>query len=266
MSRRTHAAVRVEPGLAWASFADNHGRRYYTDEFNHRVVVEDISGRSWSFGQFGFGAGELQYPRGLAVESHASLERTRVYVADTRNHRIQGFDGHGRPVFAFGGYGTGDGQFRAPAGVAIAAPCLPFEGERGRREPADVLVVADQWNGRLQVFTLDGVWLATIAGRQGAAHSPTLTSPFFRVGAVSVPRDPVRLAWQAPLLTVTGGNGRACTIDLASALLPVFEQWLLLAADAERVHARRYFSLLRHGQPAMPPAVLQGVLVDAHIA
>ena len=78
---------------------DARGRQYFTDEFNHRVVVEDVTGRTWSFGQPGHGAGDLRFPRGLAIESASTLEATRVFVADTWNHRIQVFDGTGRLQF-----------------------------------------------------------------------------------------------------------------------------------------------------------------------
>ena len=257
-----------QTGLAWASVVDTHGCQYFTDEFNHRVVVEDVAGRSWSFGQPGLGAGDLRFPRGLAVESATTAEATRVFVADTWNHRIQVFDGTGRLRFAFGGRGTGNGQFHAPAGVVIAYPALPGEGERGAREALPVLVVADQWNSRLQVFTLEGAWLATLGGRTGvrATSDDAGAWPFFRMGTVAVPRDPVRLSWQSSTLIVVGGNGRAYPVDLAAAMLPTFDLWQQTASAAERAHARRYFNLSRHNRRDVPPAVLQALSLDVHVA
>jgi hypothetical protein len=258
-----------EAGMAWASVVDAHGRQYFTDQFNHRVVVGDITGRAWSFGQSGWGAGDLRFPRGLAVVSAATAEATQVFVADTRNNRIQVFDGVGRLRFAFGGCGDKAGQFRAPADLVIASPELPWEGDRGAREAMPVLVVSDQWNGRLQVFTLEGAWLATIGGRAIVRNETAETlpeCPFFRLDALGVPRDPVRLSWHGPWLTVVGGNGRAHRIDLASALLPTFEQWQQAAPEAERAHARRYFSLSRHGRPDVPAAVLQALSLESPVA
>ena len=130
MSRRTQPANLADAGLAWASVTDSQGRQYFTDEFNHRVVVEDLSGRTWTFGTAGRGAGDLRFPRGLAVRAHQSLSGTRVFVADTWNHRVQVFDGTGRPLFAFGGFGTADGQMSAPADLTIATVELPWEGDR----------------------------------------------------------------------------------------------------------------------------------------
>ena len=265
-SRLSRSAT--ETGLAWASVVDAHGRQYFSDEFNHRVVVEDVTGRTWSFGQPGHGAGDLRFPRGLAIESAATLEATRVFVADTWNHRIQVFDGAGRLQFAFGGRGNKAGQFHAPAGVVIAYPALPGEGERGAREALPVLVVADQWNSRVQVFTLEGAWLATL-GRTGEVFQSGAAAeawPFFRMGSVGVPRDPVRLSWQGSCLTVVGSNGRAHQIDLAAALLPTFDHWQETATIAERAHARRYFSLTRNSRRQVPPAVLHALSLDLHVA
>jgi hypothetical protein len=264
MSRRTQPAHVADAGLAWASVTDTHGRQYFTDEFNHRVVVEDLSGRTWTFGTPGRGAGDLRFPRGLAIASHQTLAGTRVFVADTWNHRVQVFDATGRPLFAFGGFGTGDGQLSAPADLAIATLELPWEGDRRSPETAQLLVVADQWNARLQVFTLDGIWLATLGGRHDGVVNRSAageTNPFFRTGAVGVPRDPVRLQWQGPWLRVTGGNGRTHQIDLATALLPTLNEWVVTAPAGERAHARRYFALVGHGRRALPAEVVQALSV-----
>ena len=108
-----------------------------------------------------------------------------------------------------------------------------------------MLVVADEWNQRLQVFALDGAWLATLGGRTAVEQDRAFGQgwPFFRVGAVAIPRHPVRLSWRAPWLTVIDGNGGASRVDLAAAMLPSFEEWLAASTPAERAHARRYFRL-----------------------
>jgi hypothetical protein len=253
------SAAPAAHGLVWSAIADAAGRQYSTDQFHHRVIVEEADGRTWTIGRRGTGAGDLRFPRGLALVSGANADATRLFVADSRNHRVQVFDGRGRLQFTFGGRGQGPGQFLAPADIVIAYPELPWEGERGLRETLPVLVVADQWNARVQVFTLDGVWLATLGGRQRSActaERPTLGWPFFRLGDVRIPRDPVRLSWQGPLLAITGGNGRTSHIDLAAALLPTFEQWHATAPNAERLHARQYFTMLRGQHRALPAQVL----------
>lgn len=244
----------ADAGPAWTWVTDPRGRRYLSDEFNHRIVIEEPDGRSWTFGQRGAGAGAFRFPRGLALVPGATAETTRIYVADTWNHRIQVFDGNGQMKFAFGGLGNGRGQFRAPADLVIARPEMPWEGDVAA--PA-VLVVADQWNGRLQVFELDGTWLATFGGRnRGSAsvggNQDVTGWPFFRTTQVALPRDPSRLSWQAPYLVVTGGNGRNMRVDLAAALLPEFEEWQREARTGERAHALRYFGLLKGQRRALP--------------
>lgn len=260
-SRRTATSADA-PGPVWTWVTEPSGRRYLSDEFHHRIVVEEPNGKSWSFGQRGGGAGDFRFPRGLALVPGQTPDQTRLYVADTWNHRIQVFDGRGQLVLAFGGPGEGPGQFRAPSDVVIARPELPWEGDLGAFS-APVLVVADQWNARLQVFDLDGVWLATIGGRRdrsaGRSSAGITGWPFFRTGAPVLPRDPVRLSWQAPWLVVLGGNGRSHQVDVASALLPTLDEWKASASPVEREHAQRYFSMLRGSRRALPPEVLAEV-------
>ena len=256
------AAARVEVGLAWASVTDAFGRLYLTDECHHRVAIEGPHGHSTAFGRFGTGAGEFRFPRGLALISGKTPTATRIFVADTWNHRVQVFDGRGTLQMAFGGFGRGDGQLHAPSDVAVVTPQLPWETD-GTSVP--MLVVADEWNQRLQMFTIDGAWLATLGGRdkseEPGAHGQGW--PFFRVGGVCVPRDPVRLSWQAPWLTVIDGNGRPSRIDLAAALLPRFEEWLDASTPAERAHARRYFRLQSDALRAVPADVRAALNVPA---
>lgn len=67
---------------------------------------------------------------------------SRIFVADTGNHRIQVFDENGRCLFAFGERGTGPGEFDEPCDVTIAR--------------TGHVIVADKMNDRLQFFTPDG--------------------------------------------------------------------------------------------------------------
>lgn len=256
MTRR-HASAAGAPasvGLAWASATDAFGRLYLTDECNHRVVIESPRGQSSVFGRFGCGAGEFRFPRGLAVIARKTATATRIFVADTWNHRVQVFNGRGELQMAFGGFGHADGQLHAPSDVAVVTPQLPWETD-GTSVP--MLAVADEWNQRLQVFSTDGTWLATLGGHGVDAAPGTHGQgwPFFRVGGVAVPRHPVRLSWQAPWLTVIDGNGRASRLDLAAAMLPGFEAWLDASTLAERAHARRYFRLQADALRVIPAGV-----------
>ena len=62
-----------------------------------------------------------------------------VYVLDTSNNRIQQFTSTGVFVTEWGGFGTGDGEFNGPNGVAVASDGSVY--------------VADTWNNRIQKFS-----------------------------------------------------------------------------------------------------------------
>src|SRR5215212_4457274 len=59
------------------------------------------------------GTGLLR-PEGIAVDSSSG----NVYVADTANNRIQVFSSNGSFVSKWGEYGTSDGSFNSPEGIA----------------------------------------------------------------------------------------------------------------------------------------------------
>jgi uncharacterized protein (TIGR03663 family) len=123
------------------------GLIYVADTWNHRVVVIDQSGRQIREIGGGFGntndapdatpeQGKFFGPRGVAVFND------EVYVVDTGNERVQVFGLDGTFHRAFGGNGTGPGQFIEPVGIAI--------DENG------LVYVADTNNARISVFSVDG--------------------------------------------------------------------------------------------------------------
>lgn len=101
-------------------------------------------------GQPGAGPGQFGYPRGIAVDS-----KNDIYVADSRNHRIQKISGKdGKLIEQFGGFfdaaklsmgdskkleSQGPGKFNEPNGIAVG--------------PDDMVYVIDTWNARVQVFS-----------------------------------------------------------------------------------------------------------------
>ena len=70
------------------------------------------------------------------------------YVADGGNNRIQQFDAQRKFVRTWGSFGTGDGQFTSPKGIAT-------DGK--------TVFVADDARGDMQAFDLKGTHLATFA-------------------------------------------------------------------------------------------------------
>jgi len=75
-----------------------------------------------------------------------------VYVADWDNHRIQVFDSAGTLLTGWGGFGSADGEFYHPAGVAAT--------------PGGDVYVADTGNGRIQRFSADGRFIGSWGGRE----------------------------------------------------------------------------------------------------
>ena len=67
-----------------------------------------------AWGSEGNGDGQLNNPYGITTDNAG-----RVYVADTRNNRIEMFDSNGHFIAQWGGFGTGDGQFSLPSDVAV---------------------------------------------------------------------------------------------------------------------------------------------------
>ncbi len=88
----------------------------------------------------GSGDGQFDHPGGLAIDAGGDL-----WVADTRNDRIEEFDEGGEYLRQFGAAGTGEGQLEGPDGIAIDAH-------------GDVWV-ADTYNDRVEEFSATGEYL-----------------------------------------------------------------------------------------------------------
>ncbi|MGH9877350.1 MAG: SBBP repeat-containing protein, partial [Nitrososphaerales archaeon] len=93
--------------------------------------------KKWFLGSSVTGAGELNEPSGIAVDSYGN-----VYVADLTYGRIKKFTGDGKLIATWGFSGMGDSQFNFPHGIAIDS--------KGN------VYVADTDNHRIQKFTSDG--------------------------------------------------------------------------------------------------------------
>jgi tripartite motif-containing protein 71 len=81
------------------------------------------------------------YPSRVAVANDG-----RVYVADMNANKIFVFNSAGSFLFSWGSFGTGNGQFKQPRGLA-------FDQSNPQR-----LYVADANNVRVQVFNTSGVY------------------------------------------------------------------------------------------------------------
>lgn len=91
---------------------------FVSDSFNDRIQRFNLDG---SGGAEIVSPGTLAYPRGLAVR------KTRLLVADDKNHRIAVFDTGGRFLRTFArGPGSKGGQLNAPFGIAVDEPGRVF--------------------------------------------------------------------------------------------------------------------------------------------
>jgi tripartite motif-containing protein 71 len=75
----------------------------------------------------------------------ATDSRGNVYVSDTINNNIQKFDSRGHFITKWGTEGTGDGQLKRPAGIAIDAN--------------DDIYVSNAGNNRIEKFDNSGKFL-----------------------------------------------------------------------------------------------------------
>jgi DNA-binding beta-propeller fold protein YncE len=172
-------------GVAWAD-----GRLYVTDEAQNSVFVYALqSGGIEALSVFG--AGTLKAPHGIRVLG------SRVFVADTENHRIAVFTTRGAFVFAFGLGTESYSPMKQPKDIALTHDggvvyvadtgnhrVMAFDpdghfllefGEYGRkdgqfRSPSCIavtsdykVIVCDTVNQRLQVFTYDGQFISKIS-------------------------------------------------------------------------------------------------------
>jgi len=98
-------------------------------------------------GGFGWGDGFFDTPSDVAIDKDKYL-----YVADTRNNRVQKLDEYGKAVVTFGKYGEGDGEFHGPKGMAV---------------DDNYIYVSDTGNNRVQIFDKNGKYL-TKFGKTGS--------------------------------------------------------------------------------------------------
>ncbi len=119
---------------------------YVADNNNHRIQQFDAGSyvfqRMW--GRFGSEHGNFEYPRALAALDENP--NGGVFVADTANNRIQGFDVGGRKsIDPFGVAGRGAGYVTRPFGVTVDA--------------AGDVYIADTFAHRIQKLAPDGTYL-----------------------------------------------------------------------------------------------------------
>src|SRR4051812_49373189 len=132
--------------------------------------------------QFGTSSlGTLNGPFGLAV----SRDGASVYVSDHGTNRILQYSRDGTFIRAWGGTGSGPGQFKLPDGIATDA--------------AGNVYVADCTNNRVSKFTASGTFVRAF-GRNGGDGTAGSGNGEFSC-TVTVAIDPPATSWQATATT-----------------------------------------------------------------
>src|SRR5207247_6211397 len=91
-----------------------------------------------------------------------------VYVADAGNQRIQKFTSTGAFITKWGSYGTGDGEFENPAGVATDATGNVYVTSGAFEGCCPV-------RGRIEKFTTTGTFLTQWSVAKGGAPNDVAT-------------------------------------------------------------------------------------------
>ncbi len=81
------------------------------------------------FGSLGTGNGQFNNPGAVAIAGNGN-----VYVADTKNSRIQEFSPSGEYIVQFGAKGSGSGELNEPLGVAVAESGNVFVANTGGKK------------------------------------------------------------------------------------------------------------------------------------
>jgi len=125
---------------------DNSGDVYVADTNNNRVQVFTAGSYAYQWGSSaavsGSGNGQFYYPEDIAMDTKILGD---LYVADTDNERIQKFGAYGSYITQWGSYGTANGDFEIPAGVAVDGSGNVF--------------IADDFNNRIDMFSSSGIYI-----------------------------------------------------------------------------------------------------------
>ncbi len=118
--------------------ADSAGNVYITDVMQKAVLVFNPLGKMIL--SFGSDAG-LENPAGIAINNLLK----RIYVVDSKAHKVKVYSLDGKFLFDFGKRGIEDGEFNFPTNIAIDR-----EGK---------IYIVDTINARVEVFDADGKFL-----------------------------------------------------------------------------------------------------------
>ena len=147
----------------------------------------------------GSASGQLNAPRGIAVAPDDSL-----YVADSRNNRIQQFDPNGNVLETFGQKSSGCPYATIPpADIPIGTFCEPWAVAVS--PDGQWIYVADTWNHRIQKLSADGT---PVKAWGTPNYDPSSKEPFGLWGPRSIIVDA-----QGHVIVADTGNKRILVYD-----------------------------------------------------
>lgn len=155
--------VSPDPMLRPQDVALDGQRVYVSDGYEHRVLVFDLNGQflqSWTVG------GDLNYPRGLALDSSG-----RLHLADAGNARILILNSTGQLERSYG-----SPSLRHPRGLSIA--------------PGGVIAVADSVLGLIQLFSPELTLIASLRPTSGGQLLTPLDLQFGPGGVLYLTAEP----------------------------------------------------------------------------
>jgi sugar lactone lactonase YvrE len=137
----------------------------------HRYTYDPNTGAATiakTWGAQGSGLGKYLYPSRVAIDSNG-----RVYVADTWANNIEVDTKDGVGLLEFGSFGTGQGQFKQPHGMAF--------DYNGPGVADDQLFVVNTNNKRIDVFIYDSAtgYVDTWSRSFGCAKATKLAGCYF---------------------------------------------------------------------------------------
>jgi sugar lactone lactonase YvrE len=131
---------------------------YIVDSNNGRIQRFDLDSQAFlePFGELGKKSGLFLRPRGIC------FFRDELFIADTRNHRVQVFSNKGEVKRIWGELGDADDQFRLPTSCSVSR-----QGE---------VFVVDSKHALIKVFSIEGRFQRKFGGLSSSRKEPGLLS------------------------------------------------------------------------------------------